>query len=95
MPARIVFEQGDKVIFNKIENYKITIETRIVRTIKIESNNTIKYEDQGNELVGTVVNILNDYYTIEYIAVDVTGRLRRDVPILLNVKISDVRELSN
>lgn len=88
------YEIGNKVIFNKIENYRIAIEGYNFNQLP-SSQNLIKYEKQKEKLIGKIICILSDYYIIQYIPIDVAGRRRLDLLIPLSVKISDVKELSN
>ena len=86
-----IFEVNDKVVFNKIENYRDQIES--AHLSPIVSENTVNYKDQKNELIGTIVsvNVSNHIYTIQYEPMNMRGTTSTSV--LLNVKFDEVKGL--
>jgi hypothetical protein len=77
MKTTTYFEIGENVKFNKSETFKSLIEhCNPYNSAMPTSLNFIKYEDQGDELVGKIydVNINESIYTIHYHPTNVGGR---------------------
>ena len=90
------FEKGDTVQFNKNEDFRIPIETCIpFNNVKSISNNTIRYEDQKDELIGKIdsLDIYSSTYTIHYNPTNVGGRKISEYAVL-HVKSDQVIGLS-
>lgn len=89
-----VFEIGDKVRFNKIEDYR-----DIINGNKINLGiNTIRYENQETVLSGTILNIdvFNHTYLIRIDKLkNMQGNIAQMFSITLKVKFEEVKTLSN
>jgi hypothetical protein len=89
-----VFEIGDKVRFNKIEDYR-----DIINGNKIDLGiNTIRYENQETVLSGTIldIDVFNHTYLIHIDKLkNMQGNIAQMFSITLKVKFEEVKTLSN